>query len=234
MPDPQIEKLLIVQDRDTALQKIEQELTRIPTERAKIEAAISAEEANIEAARANLQAKEVERKDLDNDVKSKETALQRFRTQQMEVKKNDEYKALTHQIEQMEAEISSLEEREIEIMLEIDILKEQFTEAKADIESRIVDQRKEIVTLSAKEENLKDSVEQAKADLAQAREPVEESYLSHYDRVSKMVKRAPYVVSLTAQKCDGCHLRVSNEVAKGVQDMSEPHFCDQCARMVYA
>jgi hypothetical protein len=34
MPDPQIEKLLIVQDRDITLQNIEQELARIPQERA--------------------------------------------------------------------------------------------------------------------------------------------------------------------------------------------------------
>lgn len=234
MLDPQIEKLLIVQDRDTTLQKIEQELTRIPTERAKIEAAISAEEANIEAARRSLQAKEIERKDLDNEVKSKESSLARFRTQQLEVKKNDEYKALSHQIEQTETEIGSLEEHEIELMLEIDVLKDSFAEAKARIELRIVEQRKEISLLSEKEVNLKQSVITAKEALVVAREPVDGDYLGHYDRVSNMVKRAPYVVSLSGQKCDGCHLRVSNEVAKGARDSGEPHFCDQCARMVYA
>lgn len=234
MLDPQIEKLLIVQDRDTKLQKIEQELTRIPTERAKIEAAISAEEANIEAARQSLQSKEVERKDLDNEVKSKEATLARFRTQQLQVKKNDEYKALTHQIEQTESEIGVLEERELELMLEIDVLKEDFAKAKADIELRIVEQRKEIGVLSEKEVNLKESLIAAKEALTEARNPVDASYLGHYDRVSNMVKRAPYVVSLSGQKCDGCHLRVSNEVAKGARDSGEPHFCDQCARMVYA
>ena len=102
MSDPQIEKLLIVQDRDIALQKIEQELTRIPQERTALEGLITAEEANIEAAGHALKEKEVERNELDTEVKAKEEAIARFKNQQLEVKKNDEYRALTHQIEQSE------------------------------------------------------------------------------------------------------------------------------------
>ena len=102
MPDPQIEKLLIVQDRDVVLQKIEQELTRIPKERSALEEHITAEKANIQAASYALKEKEVERNELDTEIKVKEEAIVRFRTQQLEVKKNDEYRALTHQIEQTE------------------------------------------------------------------------------------------------------------------------------------
>ena len=68
MPDPQIEKLLIVQDRDVVLQKIEQELARIPQERSALEGHITAEEANIEAASHALKEKEVERSELDTEI----------------------------------------------------------------------------------------------------------------------------------------------------------------------
>ncbi|CAA6692917.1 MULTISPECIES: zinc ribbon domain-containing protein [unclassified Lentimonas] len=234
MADPQIEKLLIVQHRDVSLLKIEQDLARIPIERAAVESAIAEEEANIEAARQSLIAKEVERKDLDLEVKGKETALQRFRTQQVEVKKNDEYQALTHQIEQTEAEISSLEEREIELMLDIDTVKEAFEAEKAVILVRIEAQRKEIALLTEREQNLQASVDAARAEVEAARVGVDADYLQQYDRVKKMVKRAPFLAKVEAHKCGGCHLRVSNEVSRGAQDAGEPHFCDQCARMVYA
>jgi Zn-ribbon protein, possibly nucleic acid-binding len=234
MLDPQIEKLLIVQDRDIALQKLKQELARIPREREQLEANIERETANIELARQALQAKEVERKDLDNDVKSKENALVRFKTQQMEVKKNDEYKALTHQIEQTEAHISDLEEKEIGLMLEIDELKEAFAKDKAEIDARIEAERALIQQLGEKEKNLSAAITAAEAELSTARGPVDELFLGHYDRVSKMVKRAPYVVSIEGHKCNGCHLRVSNEVSKVASDHGDPHFCDQCARIVYA
>jgi predicted nucleic acid-binding Zn-ribbon protein len=234
MPDPQIEKLLIVQDRDVAVQKIEQELARIPQERGALEGHITAEEANIEAASHALKEKEVERSELDTEIKSKEEAIARFRTQQLEVKKNDEYRALTHQIEQTEQEISDLEERGIELLLEIDETSETFQEEKATIDARIVEEKNQISLLSEREVNLKASIDEAKAAVETARSVVDENYLSHYDRVKKLSKRPPYAVRIEAHKCGGCHLRVSNEVNGSALVAGDPHFCDQCARMVYA
>jgi predicted nucleic acid-binding Zn-ribbon protein len=234
MADPQIEKLLIVQHRDVSLLKIEQDLARIPIERGMVEAEIATEEANIEAARQSLIAKEVARKDLDVEVQSKEGTLVRFRTQQAEVKKNDEYQALTHQIEQAEADISSLEEREIELMLDIDSAKEEFEAEKAAIQIRIEAQRNEIALLTERETNLNASVDKARSEVAESRVGVAADYIEQYDRVKKMVKRAPFLALIEAHKCGGCHLRVSNEVSHGALDAGEPHFCDQCARMVYA
>ncbi|MGB0743759.1 MAG: zinc ribbon domain-containing protein [Opitutales bacterium] len=234
MADPQIEKLLIVQDRDIALQKIEQELARIPYERASIEKLIETEQEKIEAASQSLKEKEVQRNELDHEVKAKESDIARFKNQQLEVKKNDEYRALTQQIEQAEADISQLEETEIELMLEIDSSRETFEAEKASIEQRITDQKQQIQQLGEREQNLKDSIEAAKKALANSREGIEANYIEHYDRVKKLTKRAPYVVPIQAHKCGGCHLRVSNEVSRGAMDAGEPHFCDQCARMVYA
>lgn len=234
MSDPQIEKLLIVQDRDTSLQKIEQELTRIPNERASIEKLIQQEEANVEEARHSLKEKEVQRHELDVDVKAKESSIQRFRTQQLEVKKNEEYRALTHQIEQLEAEIAAMEEKEIELMLEIDETKEVFEAERAVIEARIEAQRREIVLLGEREENLKASIDDAKTALADSRTAVATNFLEHYDRVKNLTSRPPYVAPIQNHVCGGCHLRVSNEVSKEAMSSGEPHFCDQCARIVYA
>lgn len=234
MADPQIEKLLIVQDRDIALQKIEQELARIPRERAKLEALIETDRERIEVARQSLKEKEVQRNELDHEVKGKETNISRFKNQQLEVKKNDEYRALTQQIEQAEAEIAQLEETELALMLEIDEAKKTFDAEKKEIEARITEQKEEIEQLGAREQNLKNSIKAAKEALTQSRDDVEGTYLEHYERVRKLSKRPPYVVPIQDHKCGGCHLRVSNEVSRGAMDAGLPHFCDQCARMVYA
>lgn len=234
MADPQIEKLLIVQHHDVSLLKIEQDLARIPHERQALETTIAQEQANIEAARQDLIAQEVARKDLDVDVQSKQAALLRFRTQQAEVKKNDEYKALTHQIEQTEADIGSLEEREIELMLEIDRRKELFELEQAGIQKRIEAKHREIDVLAERAVNLTASLEAARAQVTESRVGIGQNYLEQYDRVKQTVKRAPYLAPIESHKCGGCHLRVSNEVSRAALNAREPHFCDQCARMVYA
>lgn len=233
MTDPQIEKLLIVQHRDIDLLKIQQNLARLPVERQTAEAAISKEESNIEVARQGLISKELKRKETDTELKAKEEALLRFRKQQSEVKKNDEYKALTHQIEQTEVEISDLEELEIGLMLEIDDTREQFDVKEAEIRSRIAAHRREIEVLNEREIVLSASLKDAEATVIESRIDVDPTYLEEYDRVKKTVKRPPYVAQIEAHKCSGCHLKVSNEVSRSVLNVGEPHFCDQCARVVY-
>lgn len=233
MSDPQIEKLLVVQTCDVRLQKTEQDLARLPKERAAHKAKIESEHKSIEDARQSVAALEVQRNDLDTQVKSLESDIQRFRNQQLEVKKNEEYRALTEQIEQAQATISGLEEEEIELMYTIDSAKAAFEEEKILIENRISEEEKHISLLVEKEQSLADSVETVRAELSSAREKAEGEYLEQYDRVRKLVKRAPYVAAIESQKCGGCHLRVSNEVAHAATSGGEPHFCDQCARIVF-
>lgn len=233
MADPQIEKLLVVQDRDVKLQKVELELTRIPKERAALESKIKAEEENIELARQNLKAKEVARNDLDNQVKSQESAIQKYRTMQLEVKKNEEYKALTQQIEQAEASISELEDSEIKLMIEIDGEQVAYDAAKAEIEERIKTQKLLIEQLDGRELTIKANIDASREALSNARSDADGTYLDHYDRVRKLSKRPPYVTQIKNHQCEGCHLRVSNEVARAVHDANEPHFCDQCGRIVF-
>ena len=233
MIHPQIEKLLIVQSKDIALQKLQQEIERIPKERTKIEGLIDEENASIEKAKSDLNVKEVERNDLDSQIKLKESDIAKFKTQQLEVKKNEEYRALTHQIDQALKEISELEVKEIEIMYSIDEDKVTFEQAKAEIDKRIDQQTKKLTELESRLKQLKTDVHLAEANYFESREPVNQETLEVYDRTKTQVKRPPYISAIEIQNCSGCHLRVSNEVLGLVISGEEIATCDQCPRIVY-
>ena len=233
MIHPQIEKLLIVQSKDIALQKLQQEIERIPKERAKIEDLIEEENASIEKAKSDLNVKEVERNDLDSQIKLRESDIAKFKTQQLEVKKNEEYRALTHQIDQALKEISELEVKEIEIMYSIDEDKVTFEQAKAEIDKRIDQQTKKLTELESRLKQLKSDVHLAEANYFKSREPVNQETLEVYDRTKTQVKRPPYISAIEIQNCSGCHLRVSNEVLGLVLSGEEIATCDQCPRIVY-
>jgi predicted nucleic acid-binding Zn-ribbon protein len=233
MIHPQIEKLLIVQTRDLALQKVQQEIERIPNDRTRIETLIDEEKASIESAKSDLNAKEVERNDLDSQIKAKESDIAKFKTQQLEVKKNDEYRALTHQIEQAQSDISQLEEQEIKIMYSIDEAKISFEQAKAEIDQRIVEQTNQLTELEARLKQLKENIQSAEADYLESRETVDHGALEIYDRTKQQTKRPPYISAIEVQNCAGCHLRVSNDVLGLAIAAEEIIACDQCARIVY-
>lgn len=233
MIHPQIEKLLIVQTKDLALQKVQQEIERIPNDRARIETLIDEEKASIESAKSDLNAKEVERNDLDSQIKAKESDIAKFKTQQLEVKKNEEYRALTHQIEQAQSDISQLEEQEIEIMYSIDEAKISFEQAKAEIDQRIVQQTNQLTELEARLKQLKENIQSAEADYLESRETVDQGALEIYYRTKQQTKRPPYISAIEVQNCAGCHLRVSNDVLGLAIAAEEIIACDQCARIVY-
>src|SRR3954467_7612556 len=100
---PVLEKLLILQDRDAKRRGLETQLKAIPADVASTERKIAAEKAEIETARAEAKALEAKKKALETEIGSAEQKLAKYKTQQMTVRKNDEYQALGHEIETTQA-----------------------------------------------------------------------------------------------------------------------------------
>ena len=233
MPHAVIEKLLILQDRDTRRINLEKQLAAVPLEIAAVESAIAAEKVAIETARGELQGLESNRKVLETEIGSAEGKLAKYRTQQSQVKKNDEYQALGHEIETMETAIGTLEEKEIELLYRIDEARKRFSAAEAAHKSSIDGHQARIATLRERSANLTAELAEANATLATAREPVPEPALRVYDRVA--VRQQPVVVAMRGGKCSGCHLKVSSEVESDSRSRDETKLaiCDQCGRVVY-
>ncbi|MFH1496487.1 MAG: hypothetical protein ABII82_01560 [Verrucomicrobiota bacterium] len=233
MPHAVIEKLLILQDRDTRRINLEKQLAAVPAEIAAVEAAIAAEKAAIETARGEMKGLESNKKVLETEIRSAEGKLAKYRTQQSQVKKNDEYQALGHEIETMEAAIGVLEEQEIELLYKIDEAKKRFNAAEASLKANIDGHQARIATLRERAANLTAELAEANAALASAREPVSEPGLRVYDRVA--ARQQPVIVAVRAGKCDGCHLKVSSEVESESRSRDETKLatCDQCGRVVY-
>ena len=104
MPHAVLTQLLVVQDRDARRRQLEQQLAAVPVDRAQVERAIAGERAAIEAAKTELRELETKKKLLETEIGSVETRLAKYRTQQLAVKKNDEYQALGKEIEDFDKE----------------------------------------------------------------------------------------------------------------------------------
>ena len=87
----------------------------IPTETAGVEKKREAEKAAIEASRMELRDLETKKKLLETEIGSAEQKLAKYKTQQMSVRKNDEFQAIGHEIERYEKEITAIEDQELEL-----------------------------------------------------------------------------------------------------------------------
>src|SRR5690349_14517561 len=172
MADLDLSKLLALQESDSKRLALEQQLAAAPREVAAVEAKIAAEKAAIEAAKSEWHGLESKKKLLEVEIKSAEDKAAKYRTQQLEVRKNDEYKALTHEIETTEAAIGVLEEDELKVMYSIDEAKKRFAAAEAELKKNIAGHEGKIRTLRERETQHKAELAAAQAAVVAARAEV--------------------------------------------------------------
>lgn len=232
MPAPSLDKLLMLQECDSKRLGLEQQLQSVPREVAAVEARIAAEKAAIEAAKAEWLGLESQKKQLELEIKSAEEKVAKYRTQQSQVRKNDEYQALTHEIDTTQAAIGGLEEQEIAVMLSIDEAKKRFAAAEAELKQNIAGHEGRIRTLREHEAQLVAELTAAQTAAAAARPAVPAAYLKIYDRVA--VKPGhPVCVTVNGGRCGGCHLKVPTHIEVLARNGAEIATCDQCGRIVY-
>jgi len=232
MPSNEMISLLSLQERDLQYQRAQCALRSLPAERKSVQEKIQSSEQTVEVARQGVRAKELERQRLASEAETAQDKVNRFKTQQLSVKKNEEYEALTHEIEALEDRIGSMEDEELGVLEEIDEAKSVLKGEEENSAKEIILLQKEQEKIQKQEEEIQEGIDELKSKVDQMREEVIPDLLHLYDQLSQQIKRPPVVVPLAKQICSGCHLRVSNEVDAKVQKF-ETVCCDQCGRLLY-
>lgn len=227
-----LDNLLGLQEADMKRLALEQQLAAVPRDIAAVEAKIAAEKQAIETAKAEWHGLEAKKKTLENEIKAAQEKAAKYRTQQLEVRKNDEYRALTHEIETMETTIGGFEEEELKVMYAIDEAKKRFAEAERALKANISGHETKIATLRSHEKELRSEHEQAVAATAAARTQVPEPQTRLYDRLAKK-PGLPVCVPVQGGRCGGCHMKVSSNIEFEARKAENIVTCDQCGRIVY-
>ena len=231
--DPDFQQLLLLHSRDRRLKTLKNDLEKHPSELEYMDKKIFEEKESIRLAMEDWKTLESKNNSLEKDILSHRDQIARQRNRQLEVKKNEEYQALEHEITNLESKIDELESEQIETLDKIDDARETAEVAEKKIAQRVIELEKEREERVAFGKQAEIDVQSLETQIVETREEVEPDFLSVYDRVSKIVSRPPYMAPLEDQKCSGCHLRVSNDVVSSVLVEKKLTQCDQCGRIVY-
>lgn len=227
-----IEKLLALQDRDQRLRAFQTELSHIPDERKSREKQIADSAARLEQSKTRVKQIEVDKRNLEGEAQTKRDAITRYKQQQLQTRKNEEYAALSHEIEAAEKNISSIEDRELELMDEAETLKPAVAEAEKTHDAEKAKIEQILASLTEKKANLDSRIAELKGDRARLTEGIDEDVLERYDRLFK-TKHGTAVVPLEHEVCMGCHMKVTSQTAIQVKAQKEVVHCPQCGRMLY-
>jgi len=227
-----IEKLLAIQDRDQRLRTFQNELASLPGERTSREKQIADSAARLDQAKTRVRAIEAEKKTLQIEAQAKRDSISKYKTQQLQTRKNEEYSALGHEIEAAEKVIVSIEDKELELMQEADELKPQIAVAEKTFAEEKTKIEQVLTGLEQKKTNLDARITELTADRARLAEGIDEDILDRYERLFK-TKHGGAIVALEHEVCMGCHMKVTTQTVVQVKSEKEIEHCPQCGRMLY-
>jgi predicted nucleic acid-binding Zn-ribbon protein len=229
---PVIENLLILQDRDRKIMRIEAELANLAPERAALDQRAQRAQAQSESAKQKARQLEADRKKLELEVEAKKGLIEKYSLQQFQTKKNEEYKALAHEIDVCKQAISKLDDEQLVLMEQIDVANREAADTGKLSASELKDVELARAALVDKEARLKRELADLKSDYARLEQAVDESARERYIRLRKQ-RGATTVVGIDRGICGGCHMKLPMQVVLSCQAQQEIVTCPQCSRILY-
>ena len=227
-----IEKLLILQDRDRKLAQTKAELSQITPRRQTLKSGATSAENAVEATKLAVRQLESDRKKLELEVEAKKQLIEKYALQQFQTRKNDEYRALAHEIEMCKEAITKIEDQEIEIMEQTESAQKRVVAATQALARTRTLVEGQVSDLDKAEANLKQELEKLEADRADLAAAVEESVRARYERLFR-TKGGNVVVGVHHGVCGGCHMKLQPQLLVQCQGQQELVSCSNCGRILY-
>ncbi len=228
----EIAQLLVLQDRDRKIRTLRMELKMVPLERGDLETKLASQRTQLDAVKQKAKEIEVEKKKLEVEAQSKRDSIAKFKTQQFQTRKNEEFQALGNEIRHFESDIQAVEDRELELMDDAEKLKTSNAAAEKDfaqIKSRIDAQ---LADLDAKIQSIETHLKELETERAGLAAKVDEDLLDRYDRLFAS-KGDAAVVPLEHEVCMGCHMKITTQTVFRAKAEKEVVNCEQCGRILY-
>lgn len=227
-----IEKLLVLQDRDRKILHLKDELAHILPAREEYQSRASSTHARQEAALLHQKQLESQRKQLELDVETLKGRIERYGLQQFQTKKNEEYRALAHEIETCKDGIRKIEDQELDIMEAAEAAQKETVAAvkeAAEVKKLADDQ---LAALAAREANLNKQLAVLESDREQLASAVDEVARGRYERLLKN-KGRDAIVGITNGVCGGCHMVLQRSAVVSCAAAQGIINCPNCGRILY-
>ena len=226
-----LETLLVLQDVDREILRLNDEVAALPKRVAAIEAKLAGTKAQLEASRAAVKADEAAKKKFDAANLDLQLKISKYRDQMLAVKTNEQYKALQHEIEFAQQEIQANEDKTLEVMVDADAKANQVKAAEAQLKTEAAEIEKEKKIAHDKTAEDEKLLAEWAAKRNGVRASVPEDWLAHYERIAKARKTG--ISEARDSKCLTCQMTLRPQVFAEVRAGRKLISCESCSRILY-
>lgn len=227
-----LEALLKLQEIDSELDAILKIRGALPEEVSDLEDEITGYNTRIEKFNQDLEALEQEISNNKAGIKEAEKLIKKYEEQQMNVRNNREYDAITKEMELQTLEIQILEKRIKEAHVKIDKKKEEI----AGTQEVLTERQKDLDSKKAELNTITGESEEEEQKLLKSREKaaknIEDRLLKSYDRIRTNARNGLAVVPVKRGACGGCFNIVPPQRQADVREHKKLIVCEHCGRIL--
>jgi predicted nucleic acid-binding Zn-ribbon protein len=223
-----------VQSVDLRLNDVRARLATFPKKLAEFDARIAAARGEVHRSKAAQLATIKDRKKYELDVEQWKEKVRKYKDQTSQIKTNEAYKALQHEVQMAEAEIAKAEDRLLEQM----VAGEEYDRRIKTSEKALKEAEEIVRGERAKVEAEKAAAEKEFAQLNAERErlaaEIPEDMRDHYERIAKK-HNGVSLAEVRDEKCTACGMRVRPHVFQEMRraNSEEIFHCETCTRILY-
>jgi uncharacterized protein len=227
-----LELLLQLQVIDYDLGELERSKEYLPDMMENLTREMTEAQGRLEQARKALEQARIRQREIELDIASKETQLQRFQEQMMSIKTNKEYDALVAQIDATKYGISDAETHMLEVMDTLARMEQEIPELEKAAGEMVQNNDRQLKVLQEKIDAIGDKVASKLAERDRIVQAVPRQIKSMYERVRKGRGGTP-VVPVRKRACSACFKALTPRKVQEIKKGDQIHTCESCGVLLY-
>ena len=227
-----LQTLIELQRLDNTIAGLENEIESLPRKIAAVESTLAEHIRAVEASKARLAENQRSRRKRENEIAASRDKISRYKDQTLEVKTNEQYRALLHEIEYHEGEIQKLEDAMLAEMIESEALEKELREAERNLTEERARTEREINEARQRQQQDETELETARADRAEIQSRLAPDVYETYERVARF-RKGLGVAEVRNGTCGACHVVLRPQVYAEVRPNSRIVPCESCGRVLY-
>jgi len=227
-----LDALVKLQEIDSKLDEILKVRGALPDEVRDLEDEIAGYQTRVEKHNAELDELNQEIVDKKTAIKESEALIAKYNEQQMNVRNNREYDAITKEMELQALEIQINEKRIKEAYSKIEAKKEEIEGTKHLLDERskdLVSKKSELEIIAAESEEEEKKLNDTRL---KAIRKVEERLLLSYEKIRENARNGLAVVRVKRDACGGCFNIVPPQRQADIKDKKKIIVCEHCGRIL--
>jgi hypothetical protein len=226
-----LQKLIELEKVDREIARLSDEVAALPKRVAAIEEQLAEHKTAVEKAKAALKTNEADRRKLEAEIQTFQQKIVKYREQSSSVKTNEEYKALMHEVEFAEKQISGCEDKILDLMVALETQEKALKSAEAGLKTEAAEVEKEKAEARTRTAEDQKELEILAGKRGGLRTGVEDSVLAHYDRVLRQRKSA--IAEAREQKCTACFVMIRPQTWQEIMTNEQIVTCGSCGRIFF-